>query len=787
MTFSFSHKSFLIIWAIGITIAVSSFLVVEFYESRRLHDQLEIRFNSKVKSLEQSMNSLSELVYSTQKFLQNGNNPTQVQFQHFLNDRTRIGSGIHSLFWLPLIALGDVKQFEEKAKSNGLLGFQLLPRVGQTATCAKWLNSATLPVYYISPQFEASDYLGNRLDTNCEDAAAMGKALGQHEITTSIFNEDGHQGIKLFLPVLNDNSELKGFVVASILFHEFLGVTWQGEINSKDFDISVLSLNQNLSQNQQSYTSLFQSHVNLELSKAHYYQRESHYSKQIALPNINQNWLVSISTIDDDISLLLYGSTAVVLILLLTASISWGFGFYAHRLQISDQLVKEKTRSLAIQATQDELTGLLNRQALSETLENQLSRIENQTSKGFSILFIDLDRFKIVNDSMGHIIGDLLLQQVATRLIRNARRDDSCFRFGGDEFVVCLPNQVNENALQDLCLRFSQLLSKPYSIKDQTCHIGASIGVSIVTSPSQSIASILREADTAMYKAKSSGTEKVIFFDEKMFTQVKHRFALEQELTIAVEQDQLSLAYQPIYCQKTDQVSGFEALLRWKHPKKGWISPDEFIPIAEETGLIIKIGDWIVKKVCQQLEQLYISNAYVRLPRININVSAKQFESNHIVHTLQHALSQYKFPTKLLGVEITESLLLGNSSSTIEALNEIKKLGLTIYLDDFGTGYSSLSVLSDYPVDIVKIDRSFVQNIDNQNHKSAKLCQAIISMSHTISLGVVAEGVETEVQLASLQQFGCNYIQGYLKAKPVAPNEMMRYLIPRANLRLKTG
>ncbi|MGF1718520.1 EAL domain-containing protein [Vibrio kyushuensis] len=728
------------------------------------------------------MNSLSELIYSSQKFIQNGNNPTQAQFQHFLKDRTGIGSGIHSLFWLPLIALDDVKPFEQSAQSNGLLGFQLLPNVERVSSCAKWLDNATLPVYYISPQFEASDYLGERLDTHCDDAAAMKQALSQQTIATSPFNEGGNHGIKLFLPVVSDKGTLQGFVVVSILFHEFLGVTWQGEINSNELNISVV----NLKPNQQFHTILFQSHLNLELSKTRYYQREITYSQKVRLLSINQQWKISISTIDDGIGMLIYGSTAVVLILLLTASVSWGFGFYAHRLKISDQLVKEKTRSLEIQATQDELTGLFNRQALSETLENQLTQIKKQASDGFSILFIDLDRFKIINDSMGHIIGDLLLQQVATRLKKNARRDDSCFRFGGDEFVVCLPNQVDERILQDLCSRFSKLIAKPYIIKGQTCHIGASIGVSVVTSASQPIASILREADTAMYKAKNSGTEKVIFFDEKMFTQVKHRFVLEQELTTAVKEEQLSLAYQPIYCQQTDQVSGFEALLRWDHPEKGSISPAEFIPIAEETGLIIKIGDWIVKQVCQLLEQLYIGNAYAKLPRININVSAKQFESDHIVHTLQHALSRYKFPTNLLGVEITESLLLSNSSCTVDALNEIKRLGATIYLDDFGTGYSSLSVLSEYPVDIIKIDRSFVQYIGNPSHKSAKLCQAIISMSHTISLGVVAEGVETEMQLASLQKFGCNYIQGFLKAKPVSQSKMMEYLTLKADVTFNT-
>ncbi|WP_295891314.1 EAL domain-containing protein [uncultured Vibrio sp.] len=751
-------------------IAVSSFYIIDFYESRRVYDQLGIQFHGKVKSLDQSMNSLSELIHSTHKFMENGNSPSQDQFQNFLNDRTGIDSGIHSVFWLPIVAFDKVAQFQQQARHNGLLGFQLLPRISTQPSCANWLQNATLPVFFVSPQFEASDYLGQRIDVNCRDALAMERALTQQEIATSLFTQDGHQGIKLFLPVMNEVSELEGFVVASVMFHEFLGVTWKNEINSHDLHISVVNISE------QPFTDIFQSHIHKEVRDVAYYEEEIAYLQDVTLTVINQDWRISVSTIDNRFSMLIYGYSAVVLILLLTSSVACGVRFYAHRLEISDKLVKEKTHSLEIQATHDELTGLLNRQALNARIESQLVKIEQGKTEGFSILFIDLDRFKIINDSMGHIIGDLVLQQVSTRLKYNTRKDDICFRFGGDEFVLCLPNQTNEQIVHDLCVRFTEILSKPYTIKGQTCHLGASIGVSVVTSSSQTLASILREADTAMYKAKKSGTEKVVFFDENMFTQVKQRFILEQELTTAVEEDQLSLAFQPIYCSNSDEVAGFEALLRWHHPEKGDISPAEFIPMAEEIGLIIKIGDWVVKQVCQTLEGLYLSQALIDLPRININVSAKQFESNHIVHTLQSELDRYSFPASLVGIEITESLLLSNSSCTVKALNEIKNLGAIIYLDDFGTGYSSLSVLSEYPVDIVKIDQSFVCNIDNVDHKSAQLCRAIISMSHTISLAVVAEGVETESQLATLRQFGCNYIQGYLKAKPVSREGLKDYL-----------
>ncbi len=727
------------------------------------------------------MDALYELIHSTHKFMQNGNNPTQEQFQNFLKDRTEIGSGINSVFWLPLTPLSDVKQLKAHAKDSGLFGFQLFPNTQKISPCASWLGEATLPVYYVSPQFEASDYLGQRLDTNCSNAKAMERALHQQEITTSLFNEDGNQGIRMFLPVIDGENKLQGFVVVGILFHEFLGLTWQSEINSKKLKISVLNLSEKTD------TIIFQSNINVTLKKNSGFESAISHTKEVNLPTIGQRWQISVSTLDDKYSVLMYGSAAVVLIVLLTLSVSFGVGFYAHRLKVSEQLVKEKTRSIEIQATQDELTGLLNRKALSGQIDSLQSQVKAKQSDGFSILFIDLDRFKIVNDSMGHLIGDLVLQEVANRLKKNIRKEDICFRFGGDEFVVCLPNQVEKRVIQDLCQRFSELLSRPYNIHGQTCHLGASIGVSIVTSSTKPLASILREADTAMYKAKKSGAEKIIFFNEDMFTEVKQRFELEQELIKAVEEEQLSLVFQPIYCQKTEQVSGFEALLRWNHPVRGAISPAEFIPVAEETGLIIKIGDWVVKQVCQTLEELWLSRSLNHTPRININVSAKQFESKHIIHTLQETLNMYQFPSHLLGIEITESFLLNHSSCTVDALEEIKKLGVIIYLDDFGTGYSSLSVLSEYPVDIVKMDRSFVRNIDNKAHKSAQLCQAIISMSHAISLDVVAEGVETEMQLSTLHNYGCNFIQGFLKAKPVSKAGMMQYLRYKPNDLLKMG
>ncbi len=430
--------------------------------------------------------------------------------------------------------------------------------------------------------------------------------------------------------------------------------------------------------------------MSTELSENSWLERVATYENRANIELFNSQWQFEISVLDDSTSILLYGGSAVILILLLTVSGSLAIDFYATRLKVSDQVIEEKTKTLAKQAVQDTLTGMLNRQALTSEVNERIRQLALGRSEGFSILFIDLDRFKNVNDSMGHIHGDKLLQQVAKRLVQNCRNLDISFRFGGDEFVICLPEQIIRHTLEGICKRYAHVLSEPYTIDGQTFHIGASIGVSIVTDPSQDLATILREADTAMYKAKGSSQEKIAFFHEQMFQQAKQRFALEQDITVALEQQELQLVYQPIYAIHNDEVSGFEALLRWQHPERGFIPPDKFIPIAEETGHIIKIGDWVVEQTCEVLETLWKDSTITLMPRININVSAKQFESQHIYLTLKNAVSRYSFPPQCIGVEITESLLLSSSECSAVMLEKIKSLGVTIYLDDFGTGYSSL-------------------------------------------------------------------------------------------------
>lgn len=759
MKLALSIKCVALIWFIGSALAAGSYYTVYYYETQKLNSQLTAQLNNQVQTLNQSLNSIKGLLYSTRAFISNGNQPNPKQFEAYFSQQATQLTGVQSIVWAPVVSKGEVSQFEKLAQQQGFLGYQITPPLSDDSEEAWFLNNQTLPVLSVSSLFEGSDDIGFRLESEKQLLSAMSRAITSNRIGVATLIEDQHLAAHLVLPKYSDAGKLQGMIVAKVLFHELLGDIWHREVNSATTEIKVKI---------HPYDTLaFESHLNTTLEEGGIGTRLVSLSHTLRVPLFNNEWTLSMSKMDSSDSTTLYGPAAVLLILLLTSSITIAVNFYASRLKVSDRLIEEKTRTLAIQAVKDSLTGLSNRTALSHEVEKQLKYLKLGTSTGFSILFIDLDRFKVINDSMGHLHGDKLLKEVAARLISHCRDDDMSFRFGGDEFIICLPRLTSHGALSHICHRYVKVLSQPYSIDGQSCHIGASIGISVVTDPNQTLAGILREADTAMYSAKTSANEKIVFFHDHMFNQAKRRFTLEQELTGALAFKQLSLVYQPIYETNSDVVVGFESLIRWNHPKLGAISPQDFIPIAEETGQIIPIGDWVAHECCKILNRLWHTQQGKNVPRFNINVSAKQFESEHIFNTLKQLISKYDFPPQLIGIEITESMLLADQCSAPQ-LKRIKGLGVTLYLDDFGTGYSSLSVLNDYPVDVIKVDRSFVNRIALGQHNADSLCQAIINIAHTIDLKVVAEGVETPEQLAFLTQHKCNYVQGYLKSKPLS-------------------
>lgn len=394
-------------------------------------------------------------------------------------------------------------------------------------------------------------------------------------------------------------------------------------------------------------------------------------------------------------------------------------------------------------------------------------------------MFLDLDNFKTLNDTLGHDVGDLLLQQVARRLTECVREGDTVARLGGDEFVIILEN-LSEQAIEAATLtevitnKMLTALNAPYQLGLLPYNNTPSIGITLFEGHTQAVEELLKQADIAMYQSKKKGRNHISFFDPKMQASVNDRVAMESALHIALTEKQFCLYYQP----QTDQdgrVIGAEALIRWYQPQRGdYISPTDFIPLAEETGLILAIGQWVLESACELLNH-WKDNELTRDLELAVNVSARQFHQAYFVDSVKSALRDYAVNPRLLKLELTESMLLDNVEETITIMMALKEIGVQFSLDDFGTGYSSLQYLRRLPINQLKIDQSFVRDIAVDN-SSKVIVRTIIAMAQTLNLNVIAEGVETEEQKQLLLESGCRFYQGYLFGKPL-PRESLESLI----------
>lgn len=424
----------------------------------------------------------------------------------------------------------------------------------------------------------------------------------------------------------------------------------------------------------------------------------------------------------------------------------------------------------------DQLTSLPNRRLLLDRLQYNLSLSQRNKKRGV-LMFLDLDDFKKINDSLGHEVGDELLQQVATRIRQSLSRNDTVARLGGDEFVILVANQTLED---ESLIEFSSSLAKkiitafqqPFHIKGYQHYISTSIGLSIFAPTGQTAVSILGQADTAMYKAKKSGKNTFCFYEQAMQTMAEANLALEHDLRQAIEQQQFILNFQP-QVDNLGKTLAIEALLRWHHPERKWVAPSDFIPLAEDSGLIIPIGQWILIQACTQL-QSWLQHG-IEIQHISINVSPKQFRQADFIDNIKSALNQSGLPAERLMLEITEGIVLDNVDDTIQKMDTLKKIGIQFSIDDFGTGYSSLSYLKRLPIDELKIDQSFVRDIATDKDDAA-IVATIIAMATHLNLTVVAEGVENFQQLDFLTDNGCTLFQGYYFSHPLSAADLTSFL-----------
>jgi diguanylate cyclase (GGDEF)-like protein len=419
-------------------------------------------------------------------------------------------------------------------------------------------------------------------------------------------------------------------------------------------------------------------------------------------------------------------------------------------------------------AFHDDLTSLPNRLMLHQRLDQALSRHRRAGSQ-VAILFMDLDRFKVINDSLGHEVGDVLLCQVADRLRAQLREGDTVARMGGDEFVVLIENGENLKDISACARRLVEQLSAPYLLGQKDCHVTLSIGISVFPSDGNDSQALLKAADVAMYRAKQMGRNNYQYYLPSMNVHTVERLELESDLSHALERGEFLLHYQPKIDITTGLITGTEALLRWKHPLRGLIPPMDFIPLAEETGLIVPIGEWVLATACAQTK-IWHGQGLSKLG-IAVNLSARQFADSMLLAKLTRIIQASGLDPSCVELEITESMVMSHGESAVSVLEELKSIGVQIAIDDFGTGYSSLGYLKRFPIDTIKVDRSFIRDIPADSG-DMKIVRAIIAMAHALKLKVVAEGVENAEQLKFLRAQRCDSVQGYFLFRPLPQDEV---------------
>ena len=439
---------------------------------------------------------------------------------------------------------------------------------------------------------------------------------------------------------------------------------------------------------------------------------------------------------------------------------------------ITDKKIAEQ--KLQHEATHDALTGLPNRALFMRRLEEALDRSRQDKKYQVSVLFIDLDRFKYVNDSLGHLIGDQLLIGIAGRLRECMRPPDIVARLGGDEFMILVEGKYYSEKITQIANRIQRQFDQPFDLYGQEVYSSASIGILRASENHMTSEDVMRDADTAMYQAKRSGRSQHAVFDENMHVAAKEILLLEMDLRKAIEKYEFDVEYQPIFSLRSGEIEGVEALARWNHPLLGEILPSKFIPLAEETGLIDPLGELVLDKACTEIGKIYedVDNDLLKL---SVNLSCRQFAQPFLVNQVRNILSRTEFPPSRLKLEITETVFFEYQERAIEMLNQLRDLGIQIDIDDFGTGYSNLSYLVRLPISTLKIDRSFV-NLINDEGANTELVRTIISMAKNLDLKVIAEGIETRSQLEALKELNCESGQGYLLAKPMAADELLSFL-----------
>ena len=771
------YSGIVLLWLLGMILAYTAFLTVNYYEEQHSHQQFQASFKDKVTSLTQAISTINKVFLATQSLFKIKPELHQQDFAQLITRDFLKNTGMRGVQWAPAVEKSQVANFEKQVRASGIFDYQIRAMSNLLTNCPKLAANATFPVLFAQPAEFIGHELGLQLDTNCTIATSMNKALHSGSISSAKFNNEQNElGFRLLLPIFKNDTassdNLRGYLVGIVMTNQLVDTLWGDLTNSKNYQISIFN---SQDKSEKIYDSQWREHC-----VSGCYSPEKRSKLQATIPFANQLWTIELTKLGYDSRSRLYAYGAAMIILTLTLGLSIYLWMYINRVRWANSLVKEKTASLQYQASHDDLTQLLNKQALTNELEKLTKQTNRHSDEGFSLLFIDLDHFKKVNDTKGHLVGDKLLQQVAQRLQQTARFDDLLFRFGGDEFAVLLHNSFCQVTVTLVAERILRRLEQIYLIDDNKYRIGASIGIYLSHTVDTSANDVIRNADIAMYEAKRLGRGRVVFYQENMHQSLVLKQDIEDDLADAIANNQLSIYLQPIH--DNQNLKGFEALSRWLHPAKGMIFPDEFIEVAEETGLIHILGKWLIESACCQLAIWLKRYGEESCPYISINVSPIQLAQGEVVEQIAKALLQYNVPGKLLAVELTESALIDNKTIVKKNLTSLQQLDVKIFLDDFGTGFSSLSLLRDFPIDVLKIDRSFVFDLaSTEAHQdSKKLIKAMIDMAKALNMQVVAEGVEDLLTFDWLNDSACHLMQGYYFSKPIPPHDLDDYLSKQA-------
>jgi len=446
--------------------------------------------------------------------------------------------------------------------------------------------------------------------------------------------------------------------------------------------------------------------------------------------------------------------------------------------------ISERTaiqQQLTYDSVHDAMTGLPNRVLFLDRLGQAIEYCKRRREYTFAVLFVDIDQFKVINDSLGHLYGDQLLVSIGRRMKESLRSSDTIARFGGDEFAILLEITGDKDSAHIIGEKLQKALKRPFILNGRELYTTASIGIILSVDGYDYPEEVLRDADIAMYQAKTLGKARCEVFDIKMRSQAFTRLEIEQELRAALENREFQLYYQPIVSIESNQIVSFEALIRWSHPRRGLLLPDEFLPIAEESGLILPIGKWVLKEACAQLKKWHKKYPWIHNVSVNVNISNRQFAQMNFIEDVVETLQTTHLNAEYLKLEITENVLISNYAAANKVFLQLRDMGIQLQIDDFGSGYSALGYLQHFPISAIKIDKSFIEEI-GKNHKGDKLIRAILSMTRELGMVTVAEGIETNEQLKELKDLSCNFGQGFLLSRPLDKAAAEKILAERSGV-----